>query len=567
MSTPRTDLTATVLSDGNVLATGGTGTDGSAQATAEIYQNSSGPLVSIRPRGLSFGAQQVGATGSLQSVTVTNVGTADLHVSGVDISGTDPGDFVAQDTCGLVSPGASCSVAVGFSPTAIDLRQATVGVADDAPGSPQGFAVSGYGRGPGSWTPTGSLASDAREPRRHSSPMGTCWWPAVRTKSTRAACPTPSSTTRRPAPSRGRVRSTWRAPSPPGALLADGDVLVAGGLSNVPSALSSAELYDPATQSWSSTTPMNDVGYRLTATVLTDGDVLVTGFGASPPEVYDPGDATWTDTGPLPVANEDATATLLGNGDVLVAGGDTTAAALYDPTTNDWSATGSMAAVQEGPTATLLGTGDVLVAGGENPNEFNPLTTSEEYDPSSATWSLSNGQMSVPREGQAAVELPDGNALVVGGCSAECDSGQITATAEEFEAQGGYWFSVGSMTQPRYDPSATLLGDGDVLVAGGSDYCCQYYATADLYTLESISVHPTSGHVGRRVTLKGRGFYAFEPVVVTWRFSKIARVKTDADGAFVVKLTVPSGPPGKVTIEAEGQKSFSSASTTFQVTP
>ncbi len=64
---------------------------------------------------------------------------------------------MAQDTCSVVAPGSSCSVEVQFAPTAIDLRQATVGVADDAPGSPQGFAVGGYGRGPGSWTPTGSL--------------------------------------------------------------------------------------------------------------------------------------------------------------------------------------------------------------------------------------------------------------------------------------------------------------------------------------------------------------------------------------------------------------------------
>ena len=169
--------------------------------------------------------------------------------------------------------------------------------------------------------------------------------------------------------------------------------------------------------------------------------MLVTGFGASTrtgesnPEVYDPTTATWTDTGPLPVAGEDATATLLGNGDVLAAGGSTTAAALYDPATNDWRATGSMAKAQLGPTATLLGNGDVLVAGGEDPNEFSPLTTSEVYDPSTATWSLSSGQMSVPRDDQAAVELPNGNALVAGGCTAECDGGQITATAEEFDPQ------------------------------------------------------------------------------------------------------------------------------------
>ncbi len=567
MSTPRTDLTATVLSDGNVLAAGGTGTDGSAQATAEIYENGSGPLVSIRPRSLSFGAQQVGATGTVQSVTITNVGTADLHVSGVDISGSDPGDFAAQGTCALVTPGSSCSVEVGFDPNAIDLRQATVGVADDAPGSPQGFAVSGYGRGPGSWTPTGSLAIGRDGASSTALPDGDVLVAGGENEVSQGSL----SDAELYDPSTGTFTQTGSLKVAralvSGALLPDGDVLVAGGLSNVPSALSSAELYDPASHSWSLTTPMNDVGYKLTPTVLTDGDVLVTGFGASAPEVYDPVHATWTDTGPLPVPNEAVTATLLGNGDVLVAGGGTTAAALYDPSTNDWSATGSMAAVQDEPTATLLGDGDVLVAGGFSPSDFNSLTTSEVYDPSTATWSLSNGQMSVPRQGQAAVELPDGNALVVGGCSAECDTGQITSTTEEYDTQGGYWFSAGSVTQPRFDPSATVLGDGDVLVAGGSNYCCQYYATADLYTLESASVHPTSGPVGRRVTLKGRGFYAFEPVVVTWEYSEIANVKTDADGAFVVKLTVPSGPPGEVTIQATGQKSFASASTSFQVTP
>jgi hypothetical protein len=251
---------------------------------------------------------------------------------------------------------------------------------------------------------------------------------------------------------------------------------------------------------------------------------------------------------------------------VLVAGGSTTAAALYDPDTNTWSATGAMKAVQLDPTATLLGTGDVVVAGGENPTQFTPLTTSEEYDPTAATWALTEGQMQEPQDGQAAVELPGGDALVVGGCTSVCDSGQITAATEEFDAQAGYWFDVGSMTQARFKPSATVLSDGDVLVAGGSDYCCDYYASADLFTTTSISVDPTSGAVGQRVTLSGRGFYAFEAVDIFWQFSKVARVKTDAQGAFVVKFKVPPGSPGQVTVQAQGQKSFGGASTSFEVT-
>ena len=157
MSTPRTGLTVTVLSDGNVLATGGTGHDGARQATAEVYGNSPGPLVAFSPGSLTFGGQQVGTIGPIENVTVTNDGTGDLHVGGIDVTGADPGDFVARDTCSVLAPGSSCSVGVQFAPTAIDLRQTTVGVADDAPGSPQGFSVSGFGRGPGSWTPSGSL--------------------------------------------------------------------------------------------------------------------------------------------------------------------------------------------------------------------------------------------------------------------------------------------------------------------------------------------------------------------------------------------------------------------------
>jgi hypothetical protein len=174
--------------------------------------------------------------------------------------------------------------------------------------------------------------------------------------------------------------------------------------------------------------------------------------------------------------------------------------------------------------------------------------------------------MNEPRDGQAAVELPDGNALVAGGCSAVCDTGQITATTEEFDAQAGYWFSVGSMTQARFSPMAAVLGDGDVLVAGGSNYCCRYYASADLFTTTSLAVNPTSGPVGQKVTVSGRGFYASEPVVITWEFANVARVKTDADGAFVVKFKVPAGQTGQVSVEARGQRSFAAATATFHVT-
>ena len=86
-------------------------------------------------------------------------------------------------------------------------------------------------------------------------------------------------------------------------------------------------------------------------------------------ELYDPASGTWTGTGSLNTARDEHTATLLQNGMVLVAGGFdsiivSASAELYDPASGTWTATGSLNTARSSHTATLLQNGMVLVAGG-----------------------------------------------------------------------------------------------------------------------------------------------------------------------------------------------------------
>ena len=133
-------------------------------------------------------------------------------------------------------------------------------------------------------------------------------------------------------------------------LLPDGRVLVAGGFGGLGASLSSAELYDPESGTFSPTGPLATARYWASATLLPGGRVLVaggfTGFGGgaslSSAELYDPASGTFSPTGPMSTARALTSATLLPDGRVLIAGGEQggiagqegtalSSAELYDP--------------------------------------------------------------------------------------------------------------------------------------------------------------------------------------------------------------------------------------------
>src|SRR5215471_15733351 len=129
---------------------------------------------------------------------------------------------------------------------------------------------------------------------------------------------------------------------------------------------------------WVANGPLNLARYAQTATLLLNGKVLVA--GGIPPggvsattqtaETYDPATGTWVPTGPMSTPRSSHTATMLSNGMILVAGGlnnlivPTQVAELYDPAAGSWTNTGFLAVGRKLHTSTLLPNGKVLVTGG-----------------------------------------------------------------------------------------------------------------------------------------------------------------------------------------------------------
>lgn len=99
---------------------------------------------------LSFGAETVGYTTGLNSVTVRNVGAASVTLSKVTLAGAAAADFTVNDAnCvpGLVlTPNSSCYVDLKFTPSTTGSRAASLTFTDDAQGSPQTVTLVGFGQ-------------------------------------------------------------------------------------------------------------------------------------------------------------------------------------------------------------------------------------------------------------------------------------------------------------------------------------------------------------------------------------------------------------------------------------
>src|SRR2546426_2390385 len=111
------------------------------------------PAVTLAPASLAFGTQRLSTPSPVQTVTLTNSGTAPLSIATAVLGGANAGDFALASgtTCingATLAAGANCVLNLTFTPTAASARTATLTITDDAAGSPQSVSLTGTGIAP-----------------------------------------------------------------------------------------------------------------------------------------------------------------------------------------------------------------------------------------------------------------------------------------------------------------------------------------------------------------------------------------------------------------------------------
>lgn len=355
---------------------------------------------------------------------------------------------------------------------------------------------------------------------------------------------------------------------------------------------SDQERYQPNQNQWTFGVP-GDTRFNHAETLLPNGDEVVFGgrtcsdrptcsafnFSAvGGPLAYillQEGETPWSPVAPLFDARSNHTLTVIPQtGKILAVGGANASTTLdtsevYDPVSHTWSRSGNMHNRRSHHTATLLPNGTILAAGGFTPlaGSTGATKSAEIYYPQTGTW-VETAPMSSSRTFHAAVLLPDGNPMMLGGFT----NGQYLSSTEVFFSTAHRWINGpsigGGAGEARANFTATLLRDGRVFVVGGVNASNGVLNTTWLFNpltwTWSAGANLNTGRHSHTATLlrDGRVFVVggnsglgeigkaeiYDPVANTWTRTTAAPISGNDLGIPRLNHTATLLPDGKILI-------------------
>ena len=179
---------------------------------------------------------------------------------------------------------------------------------------------------------------------------------------------------------------------------------------------------------------------------------------------------------------------------VACALGFVSAAAAAAATPDSWRPAAPMGTARLFNVGVPLPGDKLLVTGGMDPLA-NALKSTEIYAAAADSWTGAH-DMGTARVSAAAVALLSGKVLVVGGSTSSSPTNALSS-GEVYDPALNTWTNVlGAMSSTRTNATATLLTNGQVLIAGGTDATDHPVATSDLYDPFHNTFSPTTGPMG-----------------------------------------------------------------------
>lgn len=302
------------------------------------------------------------------------------------------------------------------------------------------------------------------------------------------------------------------------ATLADGRVLVVGG-SDGGTVLNSAEIFDPARDTWTPASAMaaGRTGHR--AVLMPWGAVLICGGRNSDTvtntiELYLPQTDRFQTVGRLSSLRTDYAIALLPGRRILIAGGTDgkntlSTVEIYDATTGSVLPAGEMLQARKNFAAAALLDGRVLIAGGTG-DDGNPLDSTEILDSADQS-SVIGPTLALARANLLAHTLPNNGAVLLAG---GFGSDGVLSSAELYVPATGTLKQGAPMSFPRIAAASGLRRPGSLVVAGGKNGS-GFLASSELYRFATIQTDKSDYAPGESAVITGSGWQPGEQVLIS----------------------------------------------------